>query len=267
MTTISAKLTALAGALLLLPAVAQAQIYGRIQTTEGNVIEGTFKWLASKKVFQITPKGKNVTIELELSKVQAKDIPEPKLFKQAVTTWNSGNTAGAIPLFEKIVADYANLVWDGRALEYLVQAYIKNNDAKKALAICEKAIDANPESAYKGPIAVSYWRALLKTGRASKLEDVLNKAVSSGDRYSSAYALMLRGDQILEKSDAKDAQLQALCDGYLRVALMYPDVKEAQPEALYKSYKAFEALGQTGRADTFRNKLKTNYAQSDWARK
>lgn len=260
-------LTALAVAALLVPGVSLGQVQGKIQTTDGSVIEGTFKWLSSKKVFQVTPKGKNVTMELELSKVQAKSIPEPKAFRQAMAAWSAGNAAGAIPLFERIVEEYANLDWDAKALECLVQAYIKNGDAKKALAVCEKSIAANPEAAFKGPVAVSYWRALLKTGRGSKLDEVLTKAIASGDRYSSAFAHLLRGDQILEKSDSKSEQEKALRDGYLRVALMYTDVKEAQPEALYKTYKAFEALGQTGRADTFRNNLKTNYAQSEWARK
>ena len=73
----------------------------------------------------------------------------------------------------------------------------------------------------------------------------------------------MRGVMLMEKRET----LGALKDGYLRVVILYENVKEIQPEALYKAAKAFDALNQNANAERMRTKLRTKYAQSEYARK
>jgi len=254
-------------AALMVPVVIHAQAVGVIQTVEGNRIDGTFKWLSAAKAYEVTARGQNVNMQLPLEKVADMRIVEPAGLKAAIQAVQGGNAVAAIPVLEKISVDYTNLQWDRPAIQYLVEAYLKSGDVKKALSACERAIAANPEAAYKGEIAVSYWRALLKDDKITKLEDALGRAVASGDQYSSAYALMLRGDQLVAKGDTKENRQAALKDGYLRVVMLYKDVPEAQPEALYKAMKCFEAIGHSRGADKMRTALKTEFASSEWAKK
>ena len=74
-------------------------------------------------------------------------------------------------------------------------------DAEKAVRVCEKVISANPDAAYLGEMAPAYWQALLKLDRVSKVEDLLTKAIKSGDRKASAHALIARGDVIRASGD------------------------------------------------------------------
>ena len=69
---------------------------------------------------------------------------------------------------------------------------------------------------------------------------------------------------ILSVTDVRTSRTK---DGYLRVVILYENVKEIQPEALYKAAKAFDALNQNANAERMRTKLRTKYAQSEYARK
>ena len=108
-----------------------------------------------------------------------------------------------------------------------------------------------------------YWQALLKTGKGARLNDLITKAIAEGGREASAAALVMRGDMLMERKEA----LNALKDGYLRVVVLYENVKDIQPEALYKAAKAFDSLNRTADAERMRSKLRSKYAQSEYARK
>ena len=248
---------------------AMAQIAGSIITTDNKPIEGTFKWKVREKVFAITVKGGANNVELELAPANIKEmqIPRPKELDAAVASVQQGNAAAAIPLLEKIAADYLMLQWDTVATRMLADAYVKANEPEKAIQVCEKVVAANPEAAYLGEMAPAYWQALLKANRTSKLEDLMAKAIKSGDRAASAFALNMRGDLILASGETNEIAKKALRDGFLRVVTLYKSEKAAQPEALYKAAKCFEKLGQSSRADQMRTTLKSEYGSSEWARK
>jgi tetratricopeptide (TPR) repeat protein len=149
----------------------------------------------------------------------------------------------------------------------LAEAYLKSGDIDKALKICDAMIAADPSAAYIGEIAPMYWQALLKANRAAKVEELVVKAIKSGDRVASAFALIMRGDLVLATGDTPDNSLKALRDGYLRVILLYKSEQEALPEALYKAGKCFEKAGQSARAEQMRNDLKKAFPASPWAQK
>ncbi len=245
---------------------AMAQIAGSIMTTENKTMEGVIKWKVREKVYAITAKN-NVELELAPANIKEMQIPKPKELDAAIASVQQGSAAAAIPILEKIAADYLMMQWDTVATRLLADAYVKAGEPEKAIRVCEKVIASNPEAAYLGEMAPAYWQALLKANRTSKVEDLLAKAVKSGSRESSAFALTMRGDVILASGETNEIAKKALRDGYLRVVTLYKSEKAAQPEALYKAAKCFEKLGQSSRADQMRTTLKSEFASSEWARK
>ena len=245
---------------------AMAQIAGSVVTTENKTMTGTIKWKVREKVYAITTANK-VEIELAPANISELQIPKPKELDAAIASVQQGSAAAAVPVLEKIAADYLMLQWDTVATRLLADAYVKAGEPEKAIHVCEKVIASNPEAAYLGEMAPAYWQALLKAGRTSKVDDLLAKAIKSGNREASAYALTMRGDVILASGETNEIAKKALRDGFLRVVTLYKSEKAAQPEALYKAAKCFEKLGQSARADQMRSTLKSDFSASEWARK
>jgi len=264
------KISVITAMLLATGAVMAADIGGTVVTTDGQKIEcSSIKWKSRDKAYAVTKTGA-VKIELLMTQdsIDRLEIPKPQELSAVEASLKSGgNAASAIPVLTKIITDYYMLNWDKLATRLLADAYLKNNDAANAITVCEKIIASNPEAAYSGDIAPAYWSALLMGDRVSKLGDLITKAVKSGDRSTSAFALIVRGDMILKESDTNENAKKALRDGYLRVVTLYSGIKAAQPEALYKAAKCFDKLGQSSRADQMRTTLKGEYGSSEWARK
>ena len=167
---------------------APAGITGTITTEAGDTNKGLIRWSARDKAYVITKGG----VELQVK-------------------------AAAVAPRSKIVKEYAHLEWDRAAARYLTEAHLAAGNPEKALAAAKEVIDGEKSAAYKGELAPAYWDALLALNRTSTLEDVLAKAASSGDRYSSGMALVKRGDLIFkaggESSDAaKKARYDELRD-------------------------------------------------------
>ncbi len=243
-------------------------VKGTIVTENGDAKKGLIRWSGRSKAYVVTV-GK-VEVEIPATEVAELDVDKPAAFDAAVEQVEKGQGAAAIPSLAKIVKEYAHLQWDKTAGRYLAQAYVAASKPEEALKTCQAIISGDPEAAYKGDLAPAYWNALLSLDKKAPLEKALEKAAKSGDRFSSASALIMRGDIILKDGkDSVDAAKKALTDGYLRVVLLYRDADVAarvRPEALYKAAKCFEKLGQSGRVDAMRTELKT-YASSPWAAK
>lgn len=253
-------------ALLMLAPSANAQIDGKILKKDKQVVAGKIRWLPAKKLYVITQTrqgGQSFDIELSPDLVEKVAVAEPAKLKPAISAVKSGNAASAVPVLQEIVKTYAMLHWDEPAARYLAEAQLASGDAVGAIATCETLAKAKPELAYIGEVAPTYWQALLKTNKMAKLEDLISKAIATGDRYASACALIMRGDMLLEQKKGLDA----LKDGYLRVVILYEGVKEVQPEALFKAARAFDSLNQSSNAEKMRSKLRTKYPTSEYARK
>jgi len=258
-------------AVTLITSASMAQVQGVITTPEGRKIEGMIKWKIREKAYGVTTKaaggGAPIEIEMAPANISDIDIPRPKELDASIANIQAGNAGAAIPVLEKLSTEYMMLKWDKVATRYLAEAHLKSGDADKALRVCEKVIAADPDAAYLGEMAPAYWQALLKKDRGSKVEDLMAKAIKSGDRTASANALIMRGDVILASGDTAEVAKKALRDGYLRVVTLYKSEKSAQAEALYKAAKCFEKLGQTARADQMRTTLKSDFGSSEWAKK
>ncbi|MEI7898793.1 MAG: hypothetical protein WCK89_00955 [bacterium] len=250
---------------ILAAGAAAAQIAGVITTLEGKTVSGSIRWKIKEKAYAVT--ANNVELDVALANVKELQVPKPKELDAAIASVAQGNVEAAIPTLEKISGDYLMLQWGKIATRQLAEAYVKIGQADKAIRVCERNIASNPEDAYLGEMAPAYWQALLKADRASKVDELLAKAIKSGDRGASAAALTMRGDIVLATGETGDIAKKALRDGYLRVVTLYKSEKAAQPEALYKAAKCFEKIGQASRADQMRTTLKSDFGASEWARK
>jgi tetratricopeptide (TPR) repeat protein len=250
---------------LLMTGAVWGQVQGTIVNSEGKPFHGVLKWKVREKAYNVT--ANNMDLEVALANVAELQIAKPKELENAEKQMAGGNASVAVPLLEKIAKDYFMLKWDKPAIRLLAEAYLKAGENDKAIKLCESIIAADPTAAYLGEIAPMYWQVLLKAGKTVKAEELVVKAIKSGDRLASAFALIMRGDLVLATGDTPDNAKKALRDGYLRVITLYKSEPEAQPEALFKAAKCFEKSGQSGRADQMRSELKKNFASSEWAQK
>lgn len=249
-----------AAAMVALAASSTWAIQGTIKCDKGTWT-GDITWMASKKTYSVSyKKGQtNVSAECPLADVERLDIPKPAGFDKAVEMVRRGQGSAAIGILTKIVADYKMLSWDKPAGRYLVEAYLAANNAEKAYQTAQSIIGNDKDAAWTGDLAPAYWQTLLKLGKNQQLENCLKKASSSGDRATSAEALVMRGDMILVAGgDTPDTYRQALTDAFLRVALMYPDepCKDARASAMMKAASCFDKLGMAARAENMRTSAK-----------
>jgi TolA-binding protein len=259
-----------AAAVALVAVQARADVPGSVLTTEGKTFTGAIRWkaVARKYVVTITTTGGAQTeMELAPEQVSKVAITRPRGLDEAVQAVQAGKGDAAIATLDKIAQDYAMLQWDEPAARWLAEAYMQKGEAANAAKACERIVALRPEAGYLGEMAVIYWQALLKSDKAAKLEGLLDEAVKSGQRDAAANALILRGDMILKRGDSKENLEAALRDGYLRVITLFRAVRSAQPEALYKTAKCLEKLGQTARAGEQMDLLRKDFAASEWARK
>ena len=127
----------------------------------------------------------------------------------------------------------------------------------------EAVIASKPEAGTTSDLAPVYWEAMLATGRTGRLAPALEEAIKSAPRPVAARAHTLRGDLLKSENRPRDA----LKDGYLRTITLFRDVRDAQPEALFKAAVAFEALQQVQYAESMRQRLLSGYADSDYAKR
>ena len=227
-------------------------------STGAETFAGEVKWHARDKKYVIE-KGK-ITKEFALADVTALDIPKPQGYDKAVQAVEAGQGTAAIPVLTKIVADYRMLQWDKPAGRYLAMAHIAAGNAQKAYDVCSPIVAEDRSAGWSGDLASAYWQALLKLGKQDQLEGLLKKAATSGSRQSSAAALVMRGDIIVQGSnDAPEALKQALRDGYMRVVLMYQDAecRRERGDAMLKAAACFDKLGQAARAENLRAQAKS----------
>ena len=246
---------------ILLAASSVWAIQGTIKTAT-DTKKGDIKWQSRAKAYLIAIKSKggaDINAEYPLDDVEALDIDKPANYDKLVQMVTAGQGAQAIAGLTKIVQDYKMLVWDKPAGRYLVEAYLAANNAQKAFETAQTIISDDKSAAWSGELAPAYWQALLKLGKQQQLENCLRKATESGDRASSAAALSMRGDMILQaEGDTEAAYRKALTDAYLRVALMYTDepCRAARQTALLKAAQCFDKLNMASRAEGLRNQAK-----------
>ena len=194
MKSFNLTLCALLAMVVALPAMAAPT--GTIYANGGKA-SGTLRWMNSAKKYTIT-NAKGMTTEYKEDDVENVDVDRPKELDAAIKQVKAGSAASAVANLEKIAKEYAHLTYDREATEWLAKAYLAQGNAAKAVAACEAIIRNDDEAAYMGPMAVAYWKALTKDGKASKLGLLLDKAIASGDAAAAAAALAAAASLVMD---------------------------------------------------------------------
>ncbi len=225
---------------------------------KGDTKRGEIKWNASSKSYSLMLKKGKTAYEAQFSiaDVESIEIDKPANFDKLVDLIAKGNGSAAEKDLLAILKTYKMLQWDKIAARYLVELYIQMNQYNKAYELVQGILKTDREAAYKGELAPAYWQILLALNKDSQLENCLSKAAMTGDRVSSAEALLMRGDVIIKKGqDSAEANKKALVDAYLRVALMYNDAPcvAVRAKSMQKCAVAFEKVGMPDYANKMRS--------------
>lgn len=254
-------------ALLVLASGAGAQqtaIQGFITQRDGTRIPsvgaGVIRWLPAREAYQIM--ADNVRLEIPLRQVRDVRVAKPRQFDAAENAVRTRNYQPAIPVLEKIMIDYRRLEWDIPAARLLTQAYMGLGNPAEAAKKAEVAIAGNPRVWQDMEFARLYWDALSKSGQSGKLGRILQQGIELGSRETAAAAQVMRGNIDFDQGRFREA----LTDGYLRTLMMFKDVKQVRPEALYKAVRAHEQLGEHSHAEKFRKMLLSEYPQSSYSK-
>jgi tetratricopeptide (TPR) repeat protein len=92
------------------------------------------------------------------------------------------------------------------------------------------------------------------------LDEVIAKAPGD-DAHVNAEAYLRKGDCLREQGNDKDALL-----AYLVVDVLFSSERAYHPEALYRLSSLWEKVGNKGRAEEARDRLKSDYESNDWAK-
>jgi tetratricopeptide (TPR) repeat protein len=256
-----ARAASCAAGLAMLCATAAADVPGVITKNDNTKIQGMLRWLPASKEYVVTQGP--ASLRVAASQVQSVQVARPPELDSAAQLVRSGQHAAAIPVLEKVLRDYSMLEHDVTAAALLAESYLKMKQPEKAVEMCDIVIRVNPTAGVSGGLVEVYWEALLQAGRDATLRAQLGKAVESGSRAVAARAQIKRGD-----IDMKNGKFQdALVDGYLRTALLFGDVKQTVPEALYKSLQCFEQLEQHSHAEQMRKRLLAEFPDDPYTQR
>jgi tetratricopeptide (TPR) repeat protein len=92
------------------------------------------------------------------------------------------------------------------------------------------------------------------------LDEVIDKAAADDSKVN-AEAFLRKGDCLREKGDDKDALL-----AYLHVDVLFASEKPLHAEALFRLSQLWDKVGNKARADETRDRLRSDYDYTDWAK-
>ena len=258
---------ALAALLVLAAADARAQASGYLVMDDsvGIQVKGQISWLGGSRIYEIRdPNNPSISRSVSHDKVRDVVVRKPDQLDAAVRAVEEGRYTGShIALLAKIVEQYEMLQHDLTAGAALARAYVETGKATQTEELYRKLKASRSVASLPGGLVSAYWDALLKLGKNSILTREIDQMVQNGSRGAVAVAYILKGD--IQKQDGKLED--ALIDGYLRTVVLYRDIKEAQPEALYKAHLCFKELNQVTRAETMQKKLVDGFPKSTYTRK
>jgi len=239
-------------------------VSGRVATTDKQVIKASsIRYKKADQTYIITTEG--VERPLAKSKVAKLDIDRPASYDQAVAILNSGKVEEAITALEGVYAECIMLPpWDAQALDLLGRIYTsKKPDKALAVSTYKKLLNNAHPDGITADIKKRAWNVLIANNDYKEVLAEIEKTISnpSVSRSVAAAAYMARGDLARQLKNTPDAFID-----YMRIVLLFDQVKDLQPEAMYKAMKCMEELKDT-RAGELRRELAQKYPQSEYASK
>lgn len=229
---------------------------GEIIKKDGQRLRGNISYSTSSRSYTIVVG--NMTFTLRADDVAQVLTQKPKELDAAVAKIRGGQYAAAIGELRTIMAEYKGLGWDNEAARWMLECYLKLKNPGEVERIYDHIRASDPNRELPEHLVRLYWDALIELKKFAKLEKEISLLIGASSRKLSALACMVRGDIRYKQGKLKEA----LVDGYLRVALLYKDIKELQPEALKKCVKCFKELGQHSYSEKMRKILLAEFPQS-----
>ena len=232
-----------------------------LKKTDGKELAGVrIKWFESRQEYQVEGSDGSM-IPVPADEVESLDIAKPAGFDQAVRAVTAKQYAAAIPALEDVVSRYHRLVWDAKASELLANAYIAQNDCKKAVQVMRDLMSGTAKNQISDDQYVTYWHALMGAQMMALLKKEIADAIAGESKTLATLAMIKRGDVSKAEGKREDAVLD-----YLRAALTSDEAQEIHPEALYKAALVLDEL-RDPRADELRKRVVSKYPASAYARR
>ena len=232
-----------------------------VQLTNGKKLQvRDIKWRESEQSYRVELMD-GAVLPLPKAQVAGLSIRKPADYDKVIAMLAAKQYAAAIPLLEDIIIKYKMLDWDNQARVQLANAYLAQNDAKKAVNVLEAYMSSVPKEGIPAALIRVYWAALLQSNQGAALKKELDSVVAGGTRPMVAAAMIMRGN-VNRESGQKEV---ALLD-YLRVVILFENIREIQPEALFKAAEILDEL-RDPRAEEMKKKLVQEYKDSEYAAK
>lgn len=237
---------------------------GKVTTIDNQVYVTTPGGIRFKKTtgeYIITLAAGGTEMPLLKDRVKSVEADQPAQYAQAVQAVTTGNLEQAIPMLEEMaIACFMLSPWDAKIQDMLGYAYSKKGDTAKAAAAYKKLLTTAAPATILPDMQKRAWNALIAVNDPFLVKS-LEEAIAKGSRDNAAAAHIARADMAKAQGNKADALMD-----YLRVVVLYEQVKTVQPEALYKTGKCLEEL-RDPRAEDWLKKLKQDWPQSEWASK
>ncbi|NCD33523.1 MAG: tetratricopeptide repeat protein [Spartobacteria bacterium] len=246
---------ALLAGILLGASSAWSQCY--VVTKKGQRIEGSR--IRAKSSGEILLTTANGVLPFPRGSYMEAVTPEPKEYQQAVDKARSGDYDGSISLLKGIIREYQFLEWDNKARDAIAKMYVQKGDFDNARRAYEEVFEQNPELKDDPEYGWSYRETLLKSGKTAQLLPELEQIIKTGPREDAAKAQILRGDIAMEKGDVEPAVLD-----YMRTMVFFKDIKDVQPEAIYKAAAGLEKM-RDNRSGALYQQVVEEYPSSPYA--
>ncbi len=186
------------------------------------------------------------------------NVAQPQRWNEAEQMLRSQRYDDAIGVFRDIIRDYTKLNWDHRARVLLAQAYSGKGEHARAISTYEELFrEIVPTPAQRS----AYWQSLLAAERYATLKTELDGVIAKGSRAEAAAAQLMRGNV----HSAEGNTMDALFD-YLRTHILFEQVQEVQPEALFRAAERLDDL-RDPRAEELRKRLRDLYPRSEYAQR
>ncbi|MDE0838407.1 MAG: hypothetical protein OSB41_05065 [Kiritimatiellae bacterium] len=251
---------------LLTPEDVQAQASGYLVMNDsaGTQVRGKIIWRGGSRAYEVRdPNNASISRSVPFDRVRSVHVKKPAGLDVGVKAVSGGSFSGAhIAKLEAIVKAYGMLGHDLTAGAALARAYVETGQGPKTEDLYRRLKSSRKAGDLPGGLVGAYWDALLKAGKSSVLNREIDIILRTGARSAVAVAYVLKGD--IKKQDGKFED--ALIDGYLRTVVLYRDIKDVQPEALYKAHSCFQELNQVTHAETMRKRLMEAYPTSSYAK-
>lgn len=225
-----------------------------VKLKDGRTVEGTDLRVNANGDFVITVGTGQRTYPA--AQVQDAAADRPPAYDQAVQLSEAGRYDEALKILDQVANQYRLLGWDDWAHYGAARIHVKRGayeEAEKSYRKLSTRFRQRPD------VIVNAALAQIETGAYAEAEEALDQLIRGAGRDIAARAQVLRGD--LKR---KRRQLEPAVRDYLRTVILFENVRDVQPEALYKAAETLEEL-RDARAKELFARLQREYPASDYA--